>query len=934
MAIDDRGRLWVAENYTYPIRSPEGRGKDRILVFEDTKGTGRFDKRTVFMEGLNLVSGLEVGFGGVWVGAAPYLMFIPVSQGDEPKPAGSPQMLLDGFSYEDTHQVLSTFAWGPDGWLYGCEGVGNASNVGPPGAPANERTKMDGGVWRYHPTRHKFELFAEGTSNPWGMDFDEHGQCLVSVCVIPHLFHLVQGGRFTRMYGSHLDPYAYDDIKTVADHLHWDGDLHGESWQPWQKTRTAGALGGGHSHAGLVIYQGGSWPEQFRGKLFMNNLHGLCINMDVPERQGSGLVAHHGQNFLTFDDPQSLVLNLQTGPDGSVYMIDWYDPTHCYTTNPAAVNRDVGRIYKISYPATLSEKVDLRHKSVLGLIDLLDNKNNWIARHAQRMLQERAGPSGASPELLAELKIRILDSSLDPILRLRYVWALGVMDGPMKAKDSFALLQQISPDASAEYMRAWLIQFLCEDHVLTAEEMGALSRWARDDKSPVVRLYIASALQRLPVENRWDILAGLYSHAEDSGDHNLPLMEWYAAEALPPLDPARALHLAESAKLPHILEFTVRRTMALGLGDGPALISKSLQSAETSKQALEILNGLNFAFQGQRLVSMPQGWTNAEAHLRSRSNREVLAALQSLSMRFGSPLAIEAARQKLADHSADPDERRKALSSLLDIKAKNLAPLLEGLLDDATVREAVLQGLGEYDDVEIPQKILFAYPTFNLAEKRAALRTLTSRFTFARELMAAIDGGTVPRQDVTAELVRQLRSLKNPELMQLIAQRWGTLRESSAEKKALIEKYRLQYLSTNIRLGNPYAGRDIFLHRCQQCHTLFGQGGKVGPDLTGSNRHDLNFLLESIIDPSAVIPKDYRGWTLVTDDDRTITGILDYQDDKIVTLRVPGQSITVPRSEIKSLEEGSISFMPEGLLEGLSDEQVHDLLFFLNRNHR
>src|SRR5205814_1007178 len=143
-------------------------GDDRILVFEDTNGDGKFDRRTVFLEHLNLVSGLEFGFGGVWIGAAPYLMFVPIQDGDTPKPAGDPQILLDGWNYNaDTHETLNTFTWGPDGWLYGCHGVFCPSFVGKPGTPQKERQRMDAGVWRYHPTKHVFEVFAEGTSNPW-----------------------------------------------------------------------------------------------------------------------------------------------------------------------------------------------------------------------------------------------------------------------------------------------------------------------------------------------------------------------------------------------------------------------------------------------------------------------------------------------------------------------------------------------------------------------------------------------------------------------------------------------------------------------------------------------------------------------------------------------------------------------------------------------
>ena len=192
-AIDDRGRLWVAEAYSYPIRVPDDKARDQILIFEDADGDGKFDTRKVFADKLNLVSGIELGYGGVWVGAAPNFLFIPDKDGDD-KPDGPPQILLDGWGWQDTHETLNTFTWGPDGWLYGCHGVFTHSKVGKPGTPDKERMPINAGIWRYHPTRHKFEVFAEGTSNPWGIDFDEHGQLFVTACVIPHLYHVIQGG--------------------------------------------------------------------------------------------------------------------------------------------------------------------------------------------------------------------------------------------------------------------------------------------------------------------------------------------------------------------------------------------------------------------------------------------------------------------------------------------------------------------------------------------------------------------------------------------------------------------------------------------------------------------------------------------------------------------------------------------------------------------
>ncbi len=304
MAIDDRGRLWVAEAYAYPARAPEGKGHDRILVFEDTNGDGKFDKRKVIIDGLNLVSGLEVGFGGVYVGAAPYLLFIPDRNGDD-IPDGKPEVLLDGWGYQDTHETLNTFTWGPDGWLYGCHGIFTHSLVGKPGTPDSERVPINAGIWRYHPTRHMFEVFAEGTSNPWGIDFDEHGQAFCTACVIPHLWHVIQGARYQRQAGEHLDPYTYADIQTIADHRHYIGAT------PHAGNGRSSDAGGGHAHCGAMIYQGGVWPDTYRHTIFMNNIHGQRVNNDILERQGSGFVGHHGKDFLLTGDLASQMLNLR-----------------------------------------------------------------------------------------------------------------------------------------------------------------------------------------------------------------------------------------------------------------------------------------------------------------------------------------------------------------------------------------------------------------------------------------------------------------------------------------------------------------------------------------------------------------------------------------------------------------------------------------------
>jgi len=563
--LDDRARLWVVQGMTYPQRAPEGQGRDSIIVFEDTDGDGHFDRRTVFMEGLNLVSGIAVGFGGVFVGAAPNFMFIPMADGDAPKSAGPPQILLDGWGSQDTHETLNTFTWGPDGWLYGCHGVFTHSNVGAPGTPDEQRVPINAGVWRYHPVRREFEVFAQGTSNPWGIDFDARGQCLIEACVIPHLFHMVQGGRYQRQAGAHFNPFTYEDIQTIADHRHYVGG------NPHAGNNRSDAAGGGHAHAGLLIYQGDSWPAEFRGKIFMNNIHGARINVDVPERQGSGFVAHHGADFINFNDRWSQIVNLLPDQDGSVFMIDWYDKQQCHSPNPDVHDRTNGRIFKVVYQDKKTTPVDLAKLGDDALAWMQMRNNDWFARHARRLLQERSQKGGLSePAKSALLQILGTDgappvpvpdaSTSGPTAQLRALWTLhacGALDSATIGK----ILKNSAPES--EDLRAWAIQLACERGAPEAALLAELARLAREDKSAVVRLYLASACQRLSLEQRMPVLEPLLQRAEDASDRNLPLLEWYALEPVVAKDPAAAALLLGKVAFPQVREFIARRIAAI-----------------------------------------------------------------------------------------------------------------------------------------------------------------------------------------------------------------------------------------------------------------------------------------------------------------------------------------------------------------------------------
>jgi putative membrane-bound dehydrogenase-like protein len=547
--IDDRGRLWVLEGNTYPAWKGPSPEKDRILIFEDTDGDGHFDTRKVFAEGLVYATGIEVGFGGVYVVAPPNLLFFKLDAGGD-KPVGAPEILLDGFGSQGGHNVVNGFTWGPDGWLYGGHGRTSISDLGVPGTPAENRIHFDGGVWRYHPTRRVFEAFADGATNPWGVAFDERGQMLVSNCVNAHLFHILQGGHYEPSRERPSSRYAYRRIETIADHLHFG------------TTNAAGneMYGGGHAHSGALIYLGDSWPEQYRGTFFTSNLHGHRINNDLPKRKGSGFVASHGKDFMISDDPMFTGLLLQTGPDGSVFVTDWYDRGECHTRdNP---DRGSGRVYKVVYGTPAPARSNLAELSDLALVDLQLHRNEWYVTHARRLLQERAA-TRPMPEVHEALWRRVY-SHPEPSRRLRALWALHVTGG----LDSAAHRELL--DHRDEDIRAWTVQLICESGVPDSRTLDRMAALAMTDESPVVRLYLAAGIRRLPVQLRFRVLSGLVSHGEDTADPNLPLVIWYAAEGLAEADLPKAVALMKCSKISLVREFMARRISALGV-DRPIL---------------------------------------------------------------------------------------------------------------------------------------------------------------------------------------------------------------------------------------------------------------------------------------------------------------------------------------------------------------------------
>ncbi|MDZ4778936.1 MAG: PVC-type heme-binding CxxCH protein [Planctomycetia bacterium] len=916
LAIDDRGRLWVAEAYGYPLRQPEGEGKDRILIFEDTNGDGAFDTRKVFMDKLNLVSGLELGFGGVWVGSAPQFLFIPDANGDD-TPDGPPQVLLDGWGYQDTHETLNSFMWGPDGWLYGCHGVFTHSRVGKPGTPDNERVPINAGIWRYHPTKHQFEVFAEGTSNPWGVDFNDQGQCFITACVIPHLYHMVQNGRYLRQAGQHFNPYTYSDIDTIALHRHWIGAT------PHSGNNRSDVAGGGHAHSGAMFYLGGVWPDEYREKLFMNNIHGARLNVDQIARRGSGYVGDRSPDFLFANDSWSQLLYFTYGQDGQVYMIDWYDANQCHHGDVPGHDRSNGRIFKISYgDAKPAPAVDLKSLPSGELVEHLANKNEYFARHARRILQER----GSNPRVQQALT-EVAFGEGEERVRLRALWALQAIGG-LNDRLLVRGLHNVG-----EYFRAWCIQFAAEGGSVSPAIQKELLALAATDSFPVVRLYLASAAIRLPVDSGKELVGRLLTHGEDANDHNLPLLYWYAAERVAANDPAQGMKYLAQTKIPLVRNYLIRRLTQLRddtILD--SLISNTLAAkAVNPDDDATVLEALRQGLAGRRQVAMPKAWSAAYARLTKSDNADVRSAAAALALLFGDAKQLGAQREVLLSDSASGEERAAALQALVNVRADGLAKDLQGLINNPALAEAALRALASYDDPNTPGVVLRAYSGLSQNAKRAALNTLSGRADYAVALLDAVAKQEVPATDFSAEILRQLRSHEDQRVQDAIAKIWGALRDTPEDKAELIEHLKdlLTSAPSSAGIADPFLGRAMFDKTCKQCHTLFGTGAKVGPELTGSNRADLDYLLSNMVDPSAVIGKAYQVQVFALADGRIINGIVTNEDDNNVTVVNADATLVIPKEDIEDRAMSEKSMMPDDLLSQLGEREVRSLVAYL-----
>jgi putative membrane-bound dehydrogenase-like protein len=912
--FDARGRLWVAECYSYP--QWQETGIDRILIFEDSDADGHFDRRKVFLDKLPNLTGLTVGHGGVWVLSAPRLLFYPDRNRDD-VPDGEPTVILDGWTLKAGHNIVNGLTWGPDGWLYGCHGITAESLVGRPGTPADKRTRLRCSIWRYHPTRKTFEVVTHGTTNPWGVDFDDHGEAFFTNCVIGHLWHVIPGAHYQRMYGQDYNPHAYELIAATSDHLHWGGG-------DWTSSRGGKGIhseaGGGHAHVGAMVYLGDNWPREYRNNIFMCNVHGNRLNRDLLFRHRASYVGKHAPDLVTSRNPWFRGVDLGYGPGGAVYVTDWCDLGECHDHD--GVHRTSGRIYRISFgPIKPWKGLDLARMSNAELVALQLHANDWYVRQARLQLAERAAAGQPMQEVHRRLHEMFQNQPAIP-QKLRALWCLYVTGGA----ETTWLRSLLAHDN--EHIRSWAVRLLVEERNPSPELLGRFRDLAEHDPSGLVRLYLASALQRMPTRDRLPIARALAGHAEDAGDRCLPLMAWYGIEPAVVENPRGYLELALEAQLPRIRRFIARRLAQENAH--LAAVVQALARADRVPVQQDLLEGLRTGLRGRKHVKMPAGWRVAHTALLKSSSQEVRLAAQLLALVFDDPVALKTLREWVDNKKVPVSRRETALRALVDKGVGDLLPVLLALLDEPALRRPALQCLAAYDNGTIPREILARYSSFSTAEKEDAIATLVSRPNYALALLDAIAAKKVPRSEVSVFAARQMQNLKNDRVRDRLDAVWGQVRQSSKEKKAAIERYKKRLEGETLARADRSAGRVVFQQTCAQCHRLFGEGGQIGPDLTGSNRNDVHYVLENIIDPGATVSGDYRLTNFFTRKGRLISGIIIEQSDRAITVQTATEKLVLPRTDILESEKSRLSMMPEGLVDKLAFTQLRDLVAYLS----
>ncbi|MGD9855638.1 MAG: PVC-type heme-binding CxxCH protein [Planctomycetaceae bacterium] len=953
--FDDRGRLWVIQYLQYPnpaglervkvdrysrttydrVPEPPPRGPtgaDRITILEDTDGDGRADRAKDFVTGLNLTTGFAFGYGGVFVLQAPYLLFYPDHDRDD-VPDTDPEVLLTGFGMEDSSSLANSLVWGPEGWLYGTQGTNIMANI--------RGIEFEQGLWRYHPLTREFELFAEGGSNMWGLDFDEHGELFAGTNHGGYIvFHGVPGAYYEKTFEKHGElhnPFAFGYFKHVPH----------ENFQ------------GGHVTVGGFVYQGDGFPPEFRGKYIAVDTLDHAVRWHTLHRDRSTFRSENGGVLLRANDAWFAPSDGVMGPDGAVYVADWHDQRTAHPDPDAEWDRSNGRIFRLRWKdAPAVEHVDPQMQTSDQLVKWLGSTDGWKAARARRVLAERGDRSVVAS--LTDLAM----SEADVRRRQQALWVLHTVGG-FGESTAEELLGDVAPS-----IRAWTIRLQGDDQQVSPEFGRRLVEIAASDESPVVISQLASTAQRLPAELCLPIARTIAGRAEFVDDPHVPLLVWWAVEkyALSDVDQVLATFNTPAAwKTPFMREVLLGRLMRRYAGAGGrrgllacAELLTTAPAGDPQRQLMEELDAGLKLLGRERLPGLPPGTSFTDIAVVRVDKPKTSHRLESippelagqlaglwngettdplllrLGMRLGSEDAAQRTLKLAVDSSAPQNVRLAAFDVLQELADETCLERLLALVggdEQEPIQAAAIRVLGRFADGRITERFLGASPRLTPELKALAWDALLGRPHSALALLQEVDGGTYAPQEITVDQLRRVALHNDDAINTLVRKHWGEIRPGTPEEK-LAEIRRLQN-DLRAAAGHAEAGRRVFEKQCATCHKLYGEGKDVGPDLTKANRQDLSFLLVSTVDPSAQIRKEFLSYTAVTGDGRVVNGLLIEETPAAITLvNAKDERTTLTRDEIEEWQPSGVSLMPENILKPLQPQELRDLFAYLQSNRQ